>query len=206
MPGPCSPATTGAAGPPALLPRCGRSGARAWSRSTAISSRTSRRQDANPAIDRVGPLVSVLFPDGARPRRAGGRPARDCSRALDAAIRRPGISTKRRSIAHGGAFDNPDYVDVVIHSYRHRLGLATGYPPYEEIETEARGSSRRSPCRPSRWMAMPTASILQPTADRPPAKFRRPRTTAWFAGAGHNLPQEAPSEFADAVMDLMKAG
>ncbi len=32
------------------------------------------------------------------------------------------------------AFDNPDYVDVVIHSYRHRLGLAPGYPPYEAIE------------------------------------------------------------------------
>jgi pimeloyl-ACP methyl ester carboxylesterase len=32
------------------------------------------------------------------------------------------------------AFDNPDYVDVVIHSYRHRLGFAAGYPPYEEIE------------------------------------------------------------------------
>jgi hypothetical protein len=32
------------------------------------------------------------------------------------------------------AFDNPDCVDVVIHSYRHGLGLALGYPPYEEIE------------------------------------------------------------------------
>ena len=32
------------------------------------------------------------------------------------------------------AFDNPDYVDVVIHSYRHRLGVAAGFPQYEEIE------------------------------------------------------------------------
>jgi hypothetical protein len=32
------------------------------------------------------------------------------------------------------AFDNPDYVDVVIHSYRHRLGLAAGYSPYEDLE------------------------------------------------------------------------
>jgi hypothetical protein len=31
-------------------------------------------------------------------------------------------------------FDNPDYVDVVLHSYRHRLGLAPSYPPYEQIE------------------------------------------------------------------------
>ena len=32
------------------------------------------------------------------------------------------------------AFDNPDYVDVVLHSYRHRLGLAPSYPPYDEVE------------------------------------------------------------------------
>ena len=32
------------------------------------------------------------------------------------------------------AFDNPDYVDVVLHSCRHRLGFAPDYPPYEEIE------------------------------------------------------------------------
>ena len=35
---------------------------------------------------------------------------------------------------HARAFDNPDYVDVVIHSYRHRLGLAEGYPPYADVE------------------------------------------------------------------------
>ncbi len=35
---------------------------------------------------------------------------------------------------HASAFDNPDYVEVVIHSYRHRLGLAAGYPMYEELE------------------------------------------------------------------------
>src|SRR5262245_43768254 len=35
---------------------------------------------------------------------------------------------------HAAAFDNPDYVDVVIHSYRHRLGLAPGFPDYEDVE------------------------------------------------------------------------
>ena len=35
---------------------------------------------------------------------------------------------------HASAFDNPDYVEVVIHSYRHRLGLAADYPIYEELE------------------------------------------------------------------------
>ncbi len=35
---------------------------------------------------------------------------------------------------HASSFENPDYVDVVIHSYRHRLGLAAGYPPYEDVE------------------------------------------------------------------------
>ncbi len=34
------------------------------------------------------------------------------------------------------AFNNPDYVDVVLHSYRHRLGLAPSYPPYDQIEKQ----------------------------------------------------------------------
>jgi len=36
------------------------------------------------------------------------------------------------------AFDNPDYVDVVLHSYRHRLGFAPSYPPYDQIEKKLR--------------------------------------------------------------------
>jgi hypothetical protein len=73
------------------------------------------------------------------------------------ATRRPGASRRRRSTGTPSAFDNPDYVDVVIHSYRHRLALADGYAPYEDIE-------RRLAALPAitvptiTWMDKPTAS------------------------------------------------
>jgi pimeloyl-ACP methyl ester carboxylesterase len=103
------------------------------------------------------------------------------------------------------AFDNPDYVDVVIHSYRHRLGLAPGYPPYEEIE-------RKLAAQPA--ITAPAITLdgvadgNYPASDgsATAAKFRGPRTHRQVPDAGHNLPQEAPGAFADAVMELMKAG
>jgi hypothetical protein len=62
-----------------------------------------------------------------------------------------GLAADRRGIARmrptferpAMAFDNPDYVDVVIHSYRHGLGLAPGYPPCEEIERKQIGQRDR---------------------------------------------------------------
>jgi pimeloyl-ACP methyl ester carboxylesterase len=103
------------------------------------------------------------------------------------------------------AFDNRDYVDVVIHSYRHRLGLAPGYPAYEEIE--------------QKLAAQPIITVPAITLDgaadgnypasdgsATAAKFRGPRIHRQVPDAGHNLPQEAPRAFADAVMELMKAG
>jgi pimeloyl-ACP methyl ester carboxylesterase len=103
------------------------------------------------------------------------------------------------------AFDNPDYVDVVIHSYRHRLGLAPGYPPYEEIERKL---------APQPVITAPAITLdgvadgNYPASDgsATAAKFRGPRTHRQLPDAGHNLPQEAPRAFADAVMELMKAG
>ena len=96
------------------------------------------------------------------------------------------------------AFDNPDFVDVVIHSYRHRLGLAPGSAQYAEVE------ERLATLPP---IAAPTVA-LDGEADGvvPPDEGRA--SAAWFngkrlylrvRGAGHNLPQEAPSIFADAV-------
>jgi pimeloyl-ACP methyl ester carboxylesterase len=99
------------------------------------------------------------------------------------------------------AFDNPDYVEVVIHSYRHRLGLAPGYPLYEEIE-------RRLASLPV--ITVPTITLdgvsdgNYPASDgsATAAQFRGPRTHRRIRNAGHNLPQEAPKEFATAIMDL----
>ncbi|WP_240658631.1 alpha/beta fold hydrolase [Microbacterium sp. CPCC 204701] len=99
------------------------------------------------------------------------------------------------------AFENPDYVDVVIHSYRHRLGLVPGAPRYEELE-------RRLAAAPA--ISVPTIT-LEGTADGNfPATdglqhahvFTGPREHRQVAGVGHHLPAEAPHEFAQAIFDV----
>ena len=105
---------------------------------------------------------------------------------------------------HASAFDNPDYVDVVIHSYRHRLGLAIGYSPYEDVE-------RRLAALPA--ITVPTITLDGKTDGVVPAtdgrssasKFSGPRSHRVVENAGHNLPEEAPQEFADAVWELVSA-
>ena len=101
------------------------------------------------------------------------------------------------------AFDNPDFVSVVIHSYRHRFGLVSGDPAYVDIE--------------ARLAAQPVITVPAITFDgiddgvRPPAEasahaalFVGPRSHRLVPGVGHNLPQEAPQAFADAVMELVR--
>lgn len=105
---------------------------------------------------------------------------------------------------HAAAFDNPDYVDVVIHSYRHRLGLAQGFGVYDDLE-------RRLAVLPQ--IAAPTITLdgkedgVVPANDgtSSASKFIGRRTHRVIAGAGHNLPEEAPREFADAVWELVSA-
>jgi pimeloyl-ACP methyl ester carboxylesterase len=105
---------------------------------------------------------------------------------------------------HVAAFDNPDYVDVVIHSYRHRLGAADGYAAYADVE-------RRLAALPA--IAVPTITLdgkadgVVPANDgkASAARFTGPRTHRVIENAGHNLPEEAPKEFADAVWELVSA-
>jgi pimeloyl-ACP methyl ester carboxylesterase len=102
---------------------------------------------------------------------------------------------------HAAAFDNPDYVDVVIHSYRHRLGLAPGFAQYAAIE------ERLAPL-PS--ISVPTITLdgaadgVVPATDGTASakKFTGPRSHRVVEGAGHNLPEEAPREFTEAVWEL----
>lgn len=109
-------------------------------------------------------------------------------------------ATFERSAA---AFDNPDFVDVVIHSYRHRYGLVPGDPAYAQIE-------QRLAAQP----AIPVPAITFDGADdgvRPPAtaaahasRFAGPRSHRVVPGVGHNMPQEVPRLFADAVLELVR--
>jgi pimeloyl-ACP methyl ester carboxylesterase len=97
-----------------------------------------------------------------------------------------------------GAFDNPDFVEVVIHSYRHRYGLAPGDPRYAAIEAAL---AAQPP------IAVPAITIdgdadgVNPGTAHHAKKFAGPHQHRIFKGAGHNLPQERPEEWARAVID-----
>jgi pimeloyl-ACP methyl ester carboxylesterase len=102
------------------------------------------------------------------------------------------------------AHDNPDYVDVVIHSYRHRFGLAAGDPRY--IDLQRRLASMPPITVPSITLDGDADGVLPASDGRASAaKFTGRRVHRIVPGAGHNLPQEAPEAFAAAVMELVKA-
>ena len=102
------------------------------------------------------------------------------------------------------AFDNPDFVDVVVHSYRHRFGLVPGDPAAEPVE-------RRLAARPA--IAVPAIVLhgaddgVSPAAQSAghAAHFSGPYQRRVISGAGHNLPQEAPAAVVEAVTDLLRA-
>lgn len=97
------------------------------------------------------------------------------------------------------SFDNPDFVDVVVHAYRHALGQIAGDPAYQDLET-------RLAARPKITVPAVTldgaADTLKPggTADHAPMFVARHEHRT--VDAGHNLPQEAPAAFADAVLTV----
>ncbi len=96
------------------------------------------------------------------------------------------------------AFDNPDFVEVVIHSYRHRYGLAPGDPAYAAIEAALAAQPK---------ITVPAITIdgdadgVNPGASHQAGMFVGPHEHRIFKSAGHNLPQERPSEWAQAVID-----
>jgi pimeloyl-ACP methyl ester carboxylesterase len=99
------------------------------------------------------------------------------------------------------AFENPDHVDLVVHNYRWRLGLAEGDPQYDDLE-------KRLAAAPV--IAVPTITLEgdangapHPGATSYAKKFSGTYTHRLVEGGiGHNLPQEAPQEFAEAVVEV----
>jgi pimeloyl-ACP methyl ester carboxylesterase len=98
------------------------------------------------------------------------------------------------------SFNNPDHVDIVIHDYRWRLGLADGERKYDDLE--------------KRLAALPVVTVPAITMEGdsngaihgPSAAYRNKFSGKYdyrliTGGVGHNLPQEAPHEFAQAVID-----
>jgi pimeloyl-ACP methyl ester carboxylesterase len=102
------------------------------------------------------------------------------------------------------AFDNSDYVDVAIHSYRHRYGLAEGDPRYADLER--RLAAQPAITVPAITLDGDADGVAAPTDGAAhAAKFSRRLAHRVIPHAGHNLPQEEPEAFAAAVMDLVKA-
>ncbi len=102
------------------------------------------------------------------------------------------------------SFDNPDHVAIVVHNYRWRLGLADGEPKYDDLE---------------RWLVTaPVIAVRTITlegdaneAPHPDASSYRKKFSGPYShrvikgGVGHNLPQEAPQAFAEAIVDVAGA-
>jgi len=101
------------------------------------------------------------------------------------------------------AYDNPDYVDVVVHSYRHRYGVVEGDPQYADIQR--RLAALPVITVPSITMDGADDGVIAPTDGAASApKFTARRAHRIIPRAGHNLPQEAPEAFAAAVMELLR--
>jgi pimeloyl-ACP methyl ester carboxylesterase len=101
------------------------------------------------------------------------------------------------------AHDNSDYVDVVIHSYRHRFGQAAGDPQYADLQQ--RLASLPPITVPAVTLDGDADGVL-PAGDgrASAAKFTGRRVHRVVPGAGHNVPQEAPEAFAAAVMAVVR--
>jgi len=107
-------------------------------------------------------------------------------------------ATFNRSVV---AMDNPDQVDVAIHNYRWRLGLAEGEPKYDALE-------RKLATLPT--IGIPTITMEGDANGAPhpePGAYAKKFTGRYEhrqinGGIGHNLPQEAPEAFAKAVIDV----
>ena len=99
------------------------------------------------------------------------------------------------------AFDNPDHVSIVIHNYRWRLGLAEGEPKYDDLEKRLAGGP---------VITVPTITLAGDANGAPPpdSSSYAKRFSGNYAnriitgGVGHNLPQEAPQAFAEAIVEV----
>jgi pimeloyl-ACP methyl ester carboxylesterase len=110
-------------------------------------------------------------------------------------------ATFERSAA---AFDNPDHVAITIHNYRWRLGLAQGEAKYDDLE-------KRLAAAPA--ITVPTITMEGDANGAPhlePSAYAKKFSGKYEhrlikGGIGHNLPQEAPQAFAEAVLALAES-
>ncbi len=102
------------------------------------------------------------------------------------------------------SFNNDDFVDVVVHSYRHRTGSVAGDPRYASVEAQLAAQPK---------IRVPTINLHGEVDGVMPAAlsethekyFTGPYQRRVLPNVGHNVPQEAPRAFADAVLQLCKS-
>jgi pimeloyl-ACP methyl ester carboxylesterase len=99
------------------------------------------------------------------------------------------------------SFDNPDHVDIVIHNYRWRLALADGEPKYAELEQRL----AKFPVITAPTITLEGDANGAPHPD--PSAYAKKFSGKYEhrnieGGIGHNLPQEAPQAFAQAIIDV----
>src|SRR5262249_37456591 len=99
------------------------------------------------------------------------------------------------------AFDNPDHVAISIHNYRWRLGLADGERKFDELDRRLATSPVTPVPTTPREGAATGAPHPEPAAYAKMFSGRYEHRTI-TGGIGHNLPQEAPQAFAQAVVDV----
>ena len=101
------------------------------------------------------------------------------------------------------SFQNPDFVDIDIHSYRHRYGYAPGDPVLQPVEDRL---AEQPP------ISVPTISLcgaddgVGPPDEEDGHQFSGPFERRILAGVGHNIPQEAPRATAQALLELLGKG
>ena len=99
------------------------------------------------------------------------------------------------------AFDNPDHIAIVIHNYRWRIGLANGETGYDDLEKHLATAP---------VIRVPTITLEGDANGAPhpdPASYSKQFSGPYThrlvtGGVGHNLPQEAPKAFADAIIEV----
>jgi pimeloyl-ACP methyl ester carboxylesterase len=99
------------------------------------------------------------------------------------------------------SFNNPDHVNIVVHNYRWRLGLAEGEPKYDDLEKQLAAGP---------VITVPTITLEGDAngAPHPDPSFYAKKFSGKYShrtikgGIGHNLPQEAPQSFAEAVIEV----
>ena len=192
---------TGADEPPALSPRCGRSVSPAWFRSLATASRTLPLPPARlqPNTNIVTGISGISTPTAGRAGLTANRV--ELTRLLWRLWSPNWVFDDATLHATTASFDNPDFVDVTIQSYRHRYGNAPGDPAYDALEAQLAG-------RPP--IGVPTIVLhgeddgVGPPADSIPRDrlFTRLLERRQIPRAGHFLSRENPQDVVAAVVRL----